>query len=126
MIGTGDAEFAPLRTGQTIYLVEGPQGGHHFFAAMQMRGLRRWGAVTTLRATQPESGVEVPAVTFASSYDRTSSGSCELAGLLYRLDTRADVAAFLGKPLDLVAEVVDGAGKSASAEVRIEIAATIK
>jgi len=38
-IGTGEIEFVPLESGETLQIIQGPQGGFHLLASLRVHGI---------------------------------------------------------------------------------------
>ncbi len=130
IVGTGQTDYGNLNDGQTLQAELGPQGGHHVWIAVRMRGLRQSGSRTILTATQPGTGLTVPPTAFVFTFDRDEGGYCKLYGLRFQLDSGAanlgeDYKKFLGKPLDITVAVEDAGGLKAQGTARIQIAPTI-
>jgi hypothetical protein len=121
LVGSGQAAFAPLTDGQTLTLEEGPQGGHHLWISLRVKGLKQAGSITTITAVQPGTNLAAPKAKFAMAFSEETGGFCKLYGLRYQLDAGGDLAPFLGKPLDLQVEVAEPGGLSASAAAHIII-----
>src|SRR5262245_24678821 len=56
-LGTGENAYAPLKDGDTVQLVEGPQCGHHIWMGVKMGGLRQFDTRTTISSVQPGTPV---------------------------------------------------------------------
>lgn len=86
-LGQGESTFASLADGDLVTLEQGPQCGHHFWVALSMKNLAQSETVTTLRATQPGTGITVPATAYPYRWSDAPGGACELDGLRFQLDT---------------------------------------
>jgi hypothetical protein len=122
-IGTGENDFAALKDGDTVQIIEGPQCGHHIWIGVKMGGLRQYDAITTISSAQPSTSVAGPSSDFAFSYGDAGGGTCVLTGVRYQLDavnggTWQD---FLGKPLDLTVKVTDAEKKSQSSTIHLNV-----
>jgi hypothetical protein len=125
LLGTGQTDFHPIGV-DPINPEKGPQGGHHLWIAVRMKNLKQAGSTTTLTAVQPDSGITLPVTSFVFTFDRDDGGYCKLFGLRYQLDNAATpVETFLGKPLDVTAEVKDATGLSAKSTVRVNVGDTV-
>ncbi|MBX3186449.1 MAG: hypothetical protein KF819_05505 [Labilithrix sp.] len=128
ILGQGQTDYAPLADGETLQLEKGPQGGHHIWIAIRMKNLRQSGSRTTLTAKlvdDPASPI-LPAG-YVFSFDRDEGSYCKLYGLRFQLDGGAadltqDYKRFLGKRLEVTAEVVDTTGGRAAATKTVRIA----
>jgi hypothetical protein len=125
-LGTGQADYLPLATGQTLQAEAGPQGGHHIWIAARMKNLKQTLSTTRIEAVQPDTGMTVQPSTFVFTYAPSEGGFCKVYGMRYQLDTGGiDYRPFLGKPLDVTVTVTDPAGASAKATTRINVAPTL-
>lgn len=125
-VGTGQTDYLPLASGQTLQAEAGPQGGHHIWIATRMRNLKQQLTTTRIEGLQPETGTPIPPSTFVFTYAPAEGGACKLYGLRYQLDNGGiDYLQFLGKPLDVTATVLDAAQGTASSTVRIQVAPTL-
>jgi hypothetical protein len=125
-VGTGQTDYLPLTTGQTLQAEAGPQGGHHIWIATRMKNMKQTLSTTRIEGTQPGTGTPVPPSTFVFTYAADDGGFCKLYGLRYQLDTGGiDYKQFLGKPLDVKVTVTDPAGATATTTARIQVAPTL-
>ncbi len=125
-IGTGQTDYLPLATGQTLQAETGPQGGHHIWIAARMKNLKQSLSTTRIEGVQPDTGTAIPPSTFVFTYAPSEGGYCKLYGLRYQLDNGGiDYRPFLGKPLDVTVTVTDPTGASAKATTRIQVAPTL-
>jgi hypothetical protein len=126
-IAQGETTADLLPEGATLSLEQGAQCGHHLWLGLRMKNLAQAGTLTTISATQPGSAVTAPATAYPYTWAPSEGGTCELSGLRFQLDNGgAQVADFLGKPLDLVFELKDKAGHTATSKRRVNIAAEVK
>lgn len=126
-VAQGETAFDPLPDGATVTLEEGPQCGHHVWLGLRMKNLAQSGTVTTVSATQPGTGVAVPASAYPYAWGPSDGGACDLLGLRYQLDSNGTPAAdFLGKPLDVKIELKDKAGHTATATRHVNVAPQMK
>ncbi len=131
LLGVGETAWAPLAAGDTVTVVEGPQGGYHIWFAIETKNLGQYGSTTTLSATQPSSvqadgGTAVPPTSRRAPYLPKSNGYCEVAGSRLVLgNSLPSTCPFLGKPLDVTLVVTDGKGASARTTTRVQIPATV-
>jgi hypothetical protein len=127
ILGTGQAGFAPLHDGDVLQMEEGVQGGHHLWLALRLRGFRQEGTTTRLSAQQLDAGPDVLPAQFAYQLDPDTDGYCRLTNLRFQLDAGGrDYHAFLGQPLQIVADVRDPTGSSGWAAASIVVAPTIR
>jgi hypothetical protein len=123
-IGKGETSYAPLADGDTADVQEGPQCGHHIWLALGMKNLSQFKTITTLSATQPGTGVTVPATAFPYAY-AANGADCELVGVRFQLDiTNGKIGDFLGKPLDITVQGQDKAGNTTTAIRHVNVASS--
>jgi hypothetical protein len=104
----------------------GPQGGHHIYVGVRMSGMSQSQSTITIRGVQPNTSLSIPPTAFILSLDRQPDGWCETYGLRYQLDNGGtDYTQFLGKPLDLSADVEDVNGQHATDTVVVLVAPTV-
>jgi hypothetical protein len=122
IVGSGQTDYLPITTGETLTPELGPQGGHHVWVAVRMKGLKQSGSVTTLSAVQPGTGAMVLTASYVFTFDQDEGGYCKLYGLRYQLDNGGvDYHQFLGKPLDITATVTDQTGTSGTGVAHVNI-----
>jgi hypothetical protein len=125
-IGQGERTLQPLADGATVRLEEGPQCGHHMWLSLRMKNLAQAGTITTLSATQPGTGITVPATAYPYAWGPSGGGACDLVGLRFQLDVSdAKAADFLGQPLDLKVEAKDKAGHTVTSMRHVMIDTTM-
>jgi hypothetical protein len=125
-VGTGQTDYLPVTDGQTLQAELGPQGGHHIWIATRMHNLKQAGSTTTLTATQPGTGLTVPATAYVFTFDADEGGYCKLYGLRFQLDANGNpYVPFLGKPLDVTVTIKDQSGGVGTSTAHINIAPTI-
>jgi hypothetical protein len=125
-VGTGQTEYLPLATGQTLQAEAGPQGGHHIWIATRVKNMKQRLTTTRIEGVQPGTGTAIPPSTFVFTYVPDAGGYCKLYGLRYQLDNGGiDYKQFLGKPLDVTVTVTDPGGTTTHATTRIQVAPTL-
>jgi hypothetical protein len=123
-IGVGDKSFTALAENDTVTLERGGQCGHHVWLAFQMANLSQWKTTTSITATQPGSTISVPSTAYPYGWTQTGSGKCELVGVRFQVDVAGNLDEFLGKPLDIVVETTDKAGRKAKVTRHVNVAPT--
>jgi hypothetical protein len=125
-IGTGQTDYLPLTTGQTLQAEAGPQGGHHIWIAARMKNMKQTLTTTRIEGVQPDTGATIPPSTFVFTYAPDQGGFCKLYGLRYQLDNGGiDYKQFLGKPLDVGVTLTDQSGANVKTTTRIQVAPTL-
>jgi hypothetical protein len=125
-IGTGQSDYLPLASGQTLQAEAGPQGGHHIWIAARMKNVKQALSTTRVEGLQPGTGTPIPPSTFVFNYAPDDGGYCKLYGLRYQLDNGGiDYKPFLGKPLDVRVTVTDPAGTTVTNVAHIQVAPTL-
>jgi hypothetical protein len=122
-VGTGQSDYLPVQSGDTVQAEQGPQGGHHIWIAVRQRNLKQSGSTTTITSVQPNTGLMGPRTAFAFTFDQDQGGFCKLFGLRYQLDADGtDYHLFLGQPLDVTVVIADQTGASATGVAHFNIA----
>jgi hypothetical protein len=125
-VGTGQTDYLPVTSGQTVQLEQGPQGGHHVWIAVRQENLEQIGSTTTLTSVQPSTGTIGPRLAFVFTFTQDQGGFCKLAGLRYQVDIDgADYHQFLGQPLDVTVTITDAAGATGSGVAHLNISPTL-
>jgi hypothetical protein len=121
-VGTGQTDYLPVTSGQTVQMEEGPQGGHHVWIAVRQENLKQSGSTTTLTSVVPTTGLAGPMTSYVFTFDPDEGGFCKLAGLRYQLDADGtDYHRFLGQPLDVTVTIQDPSGRTASGVAHLNI-----
>jgi hypothetical protein len=122
-VGTGQTDFLPITSGETVQAEQGPQGGHHIWIAVRQENLRQAGSVTKIESVQPSTGLVGPTMSFVFTFSPDQGGFCVLWGLRYQLDLDGtDYHLFLGKPLDLTVTIQDQAGTTGTGTAHVQVA----
>jgi hypothetical protein len=125
-VGTGQTDYLPLVTGQTVQMEAGPQGGHHIWIATRQENLKQAGTTTTITSTQPGTGIVGPRMSFVFDFEQDQGGFCKLYGLRYQVDVDgADYHQFLGKPLDVTVTLKDTTGTIGVGHATVNIDPTL-
>lgn len=125
-VGTGQTDYLPATSGETVQMEQGPQGGHHIWIAVRQKNLKQSGSTTTITSVQPTTGVVGPKLAFVFTFEQDEGGFCTLAGLRYQLDIDgADYHQFLGQPLDVTVTIVDPSGATGSGTANLSILPTL-
>jgi hypothetical protein len=125
-VGTGQTDYLPVISGQTVQMEQGPQGGHHVWIAVRQQNLSQAGSTTTITSVQPSTGVAGPKLAFVFNFAQDQGAFCKLAGLRYQLDIDgADYHQFLGQPLDVTVTIADPAGATGTGTAHLQISPTL-
>ena len=98
-LGTGLDAFEPLSEGGPIYIVQGPQGGFHFFGSLRAGGVdpgdyNRLDApnnpTTEFRVFHGADRVDLMAATYVQGLAPVGSGTYEMIGRLVLLNILSD------------------------------------
>jgi hypothetical protein len=121
-VGTGQTDYLPVTSGQTVQLEQGPQGGHHVWIAVRQHNLQQSGSTTTITSVVPTTGLAGPKTSFVFTFDPDEGGFCKLHGLRYQLDVDGtDYHQFLGQPLDVTVTVKDLSGATGTGVAHLNI-----
>ena len=97
-IGTGSSMFEPLQDGDNIFIVQGPQGGYHFFGSLRARNINPGNAedlsdpanpTTTFEAYVNGARVDAMASTYRQGLE-IRGGVAEMIGRTVILDILDD------------------------------------
>ena len=122
-LGTGNVNFEPLQEGGTIFIVQGPQGGYHFFGSLQARNIEPGDSEDLSDPNNPQTTFEAyvgdtRVDAMASSYRqglRVSNGVAEMIGRQVILDILDDDE-LAGATVRFVVSVEDAGGIKLSDE----------
>ena len=121
-VGTGQTDYLPVTSGQTVQMEQGPQGGHHVWIAVRQQNLQRAGSTTTITSVVPTTHLAGPRTSFAFTFDPDEGSFCKLYGLRYQLDVDGtDYHEFLGQPLDVTVTIKDASGASGTGVAHLNI-----
>lgn len=125
-VGTGQTDYLALASGDEVRAEAGPQGGHHIWIAVRMTQLNQNGTTITITGVQPGTGLKAPRTSVVFSFEPDEGGFCKVYGIRYQLDADGQpIESFLGRPLDVTAELRDRTGRSISATTHLRVAATL-
>jgi hypothetical protein len=88
----------------------GPQGGHHIWIAVRMKGLLQSGSITSVTGHFPELNQDIGPFQVIFTFDQDEGGYCKLYGLRFQVDQTLIVDQVLGKTLDVQVKVTDKEG----------------
>ena len=130
-LGTGDTAFEPLSDGDTIFVIQGPQGGFHVLGSVRVSGIDPGdpddlqdpsNPTTTFRVFMGADRVDLDASSYTQGLDPVADSSQhEMIGRLVILDIQSDDE-LDGASLRVQVEVTPAAGLGAIDE-RMLIAA---
>ncbi len=109
-VGEGQADYLPTMDGVEAQVESGPQGGHHIWIAIRMKGLLQSGSITSVTGHFPELNQDVGPFQVIFTFDQDEGGYCKLYGLRFQLDQTVGIDQLLGKTLDVQVKVTDKEG----------------
>jgi len=109
-IGEGQADYLPTMDGAKAQVEAGPQGGHHIWIAVRMKGLLQSGSITSITGHFPELNQDIGPFQVIFTFDQDEGGYCKLYGLRFQLDQTLPVGQVLGKKLDVQVKITDKEG----------------
>ena len=109
-VGAGQADYLPTMDGAEAQVEAGPQGGHHIWIAVRMKGLLQSGSITSVTGHFPELNQDIGPFQVIFTFDQDEGGYCKLYGLRFQLDQTLSVDQVLGKTLDVQVKVTDKEG----------------
>ena len=110
VVGEGQADYLPMDDLAEAQVEAGPQGGHHVWVAIRMKGLRQSGSITEVRGVVPDLGLDLEPFSVIFTFDPDEGGYCTLHGLRYQLDQSTPIEELLGARVDLTVTVRDPEG----------------
>ena len=110
IVGEGQADYLPTMDGVVAQVEAGPQGGHHIWIAVRMKGLLQSGSITAVTGHFPELDQDIGPFQVIFTFDQDEGGYCKLYGLRFQLDQTRPVDQVLGKTLDVQVKVTDKEG----------------
>jgi hypothetical protein len=121
VLGKGSSAFASLAEGEVVAIEPGPQGGHHVWLALQVKGLRQMGSKVKVAGHYPALAFEVRSFTSQITL-RKVGDHCEIYGIRFQVDRDIPVETIKGQPLDIEVSLEDPNGDIATAEKQVIIA----
>jgi hypothetical protein len=109
-VGEGQADYLPTMDGVEAQVESGPQGGHHIWIAIRMKGLLQSGSITSVTGHFPELNQDIGPFQVIFTFDQDEGGYCKLYGLRFQLDQTVGVDQVLGKTLEVQVKVTDKEG----------------
>lgn len=109
-VGEGQSDYLPTMDGAVAQVEAGPQGGHHVWIAIRMKGLLQSGSITAVTGRFPELDKDIGPFQVIFTFDQDEGGYCKLYGLRFQLDQTVPVAEILGKTLEVQVKVTDKEG----------------
>lgn len=109
-VGEGQADYLPTMDGASAQVEAGPQGGHHVWIAIRMKGLLQSGSITSVTGRFPELNQDVGPFQVIFTFDQDEGNFCKLYGLRFQLDQTVPIDQLLGKTLDVQVKVTDKEG----------------
>jgi hypothetical protein len=109
-VGEGQADYLPTMDGVEAQVEAGPQGGHHIWIAIRMKGLLQSGSITAVTGHFPELNQDIGPFQVIFTFDQDEGGYCKLYGLRFQLDQVLSVDQVLGKTLEVQVKVTDKEG----------------
>jgi hypothetical protein len=109
-VGEGQADYLPTMDGAEAQVEAGPQGGHHIWVAVRMKGLLQSGSITAVTGHFPELDQDIGPFQVIFTFDQDEGGYCKLYGLRFQLDQTVPIDQVLGKTLEVQVKVTDKEG----------------
>ena len=109
-VGEGQSDYLPTMDGAVAQVEAGPQGGHHIWIAVRMKGLLQSGSITAVTGHFPELDTDIGPFQVIFTFDQDEGGYCKLYGLRFQLDQTVPVDQVLGKTLEVQVKVTDKEG----------------
>ena len=110
-VGEGQSDYLPTMDGDVAQVEAGPQGGHHVWIAVRMKGLLQSGSITAVTGHFPELDQDIGPFQVIFTFDQDEGGYCKLYGLRFQLDQTLPIDSLLGKSLEVQVKVTDKEGE---------------
>lgn len=110
VVGEGQADYLPTMDGIEAQVESGPQGGHHIWIAVRMKGLLQSGSILAVTGHLPELSQDVGPLQVSFTFDQDEGGYCKLYGLRFQLDQALPIDQLLGKMLEVQVKITDKDG----------------
>ncbi len=125
-VGEGQTFFRFVDDLTVLGWEKGPQGGHHVWIALRMRGLRMQGTIITIDmedVKDPAKPILVNHSRLIYDFDRDEGGFCTRAGLRMQLDNAGGVtlAELQGHPIKVTVTLFDPDGARATDTLTIVV-----
>jgi len=120
-LGKGESAFASLGEGEVVEIEPGPQGGHHVWLALRVRGLRQMGSQVKVAGHYPALAYDVPPFTSMITL-RKAGDHCEIYGIRFQVDRGIPVETIKGQALAIEVVLEDPNGDAATAKRQVVIA----
>lgn len=121
VIGQGASDFTPLKAGEIVHVEAGPQGGHHVWTALRMRGVRQLGSILTVSGTFPNLPYSLPPYQWIVTLRKAPEDQCELYGIRFQVDRGIPLESILGEPFSMQIELQDSDNTKLSATQLVTI-----
>jgi hypothetical protein len=129
VLGTGTTSFEPLAEGDSLEVVAGVQGGHHFHVHARMRGLSPGDPSMNGQLSNPQTSfsaftaageqLDLMFPPYRLGYVEAGDGDFELpSGRILVIDEE-QVQSIYDREVRLTVEIVDDAGRRGTAEVNV-------
>jgi len=98
-LGTGDLDFESLADGDSIYVIQGPQGGFHVLGSVRVTGVERGdpndlsspkNPTTTFEVYRGSERIDAMGASYVQGLERVEPGVFEMVGRFVILDILAD------------------------------------
>ncbi len=122
VIGQGENAFAPLEDNEVVSIEAGPQGGHHVWLALRVKGLRQMGSHLTVGGYFPDLAYELPPFTSRITLRKAGEDPCAIYGVRFQVDRGLSVETVRGLALAIEVALEDPNGDVATAVKRVAIA----
>lgn len=119
IVGEGQTFYRDIAENTELFWEAGPQGGHHVWIALRMRGLRMRGTIITIDMEDVEDPAKPRLLNHSRliyDFDRDEGGFCIRPGLRMQLDNAGGVplVELLGHKVKVKAELKDPDGAIAT------------
>ncbi|MEW5854756.1 MAG: hypothetical protein AB2A00_38625 [Myxococcota bacterium] len=123
-VGSGAGVYMDIEDNTVMTWEKGPQGGHHIWVGVRMKGLRQSGTITELTVTDLENPAQQVILTrrrVPFTYDRDEGGYCVLKNLRVQLDEDVDIQTLQGHHVLIQVTLTDPDDSTAEAQRFVQV-----
>jgi hypothetical protein len=122
-VGLGQADYYAASDYDLAEVEAGPQGGHHIWVAVRVKGIHQSGTITTVSGEVPSLALGVEPLRVVFTMDPDEGGYCKLSGLRFQLDAGEgiDIEPLLGREAKVTVTLTDVDGAIVSDDLWVTL-----
>lgn len=109
-VGEGQSDYMAMNDLDVGQVEAGPQGGHHIWVAIRMKGLYQSASITKVTGHFDDINLDVDPFQVFFTFEQDEDGYCKLYGLRFQLDAEHDINDLLGRVLKVTVQITDTDG----------------